>query len=77
MRAVFPYSFLVVFIFDICTFPVFAAEAATGDGSSLLLILFLGFFALIVVFQLIPAVLLFGGMIRGLLSQEKKRKKMT
>jgi len=47
-----------------------AAPAADGQGGSLLLTLFIGFFALIVVFQLVPAVLLFIGIIKGLFSRE-------
>lgn len=51
----------------------FAAAAETGDqGGSLLLVLFIGFFALIVVFQLVPACLLFIGMLKGLFSREQK-----
>ena len=49
-----------------------AAPAAEGQGGSLLLTLFIGFFALIVVFQLVPAVLLFVGIIKGLFSREHR-----
>lgn len=35
---------------------------------SLLTVLFIGFFTLIVVFQMVPAVILFAGMIKGLFS---------
>jgi len=48
-----------------------AAPAAEGQGGSLLLTLFIGFFALIVVFQLVPAVLLFVGIVKGLFSRER------
>lgn len=48
----------------------FAATEADG-GSSLLLFLFLGFFALIIVFQLVPAVILFYGMLKGLFSRDE------
>ncbi len=47
-----------------------AASASDTQGGSLLLMLFIGFFALIVVFQLVPAVLLFVGIIKGLFSHE-------
>jgi len=67
-------SLLFLFISSVCTWPVFAADSATDGSSSLLLILFLGFFALIVVFQLVPAVLLFSGMVKGLLSGQNKEK---
>ena len=50
--------------------PSLAAAAADTQGGSLLLTLFIGFFALIVVFQLVPAVLLFVGIIKGLFSRE-------
>ncbi|MBN1957038.1 MAG: hypothetical protein JXQ81_08860 [Desulfuromonadales bacterium] len=54
---------------------VSVASAATQTGSqggSLLLTLFIGFFALIVVFQLVPACILFVGMVKGLFSREQK-----
>ena len=58
------------------TFSSSAAYAA-GNGSagegSLLLSLFIGFFALIVVFQLVPAVILFVGMVKGLVSKDSKK----
>ena len=47
----------------------FAASSAGDRAGSLLLTLFIGFFALIVVFQLVPACLLFIGMLRGLFSR--------
>lgn len=49
-----------------------AAVAPAEEGGSLLVILFVGFFALIIVLQLVPACLLFIGMIKGLLFQEPK-----
>lgn len=51
--------------------PVCAATSADDGGGSLLLTLFVGFFALIVVFQLVPACLLFVGMVKGLLTRER------
>ncbi len=52
--------------------PAFAAGSGnTGEGN-LLLSLFIGFFALIVVFQLVPAVILFVGMVKGLISKDSK-----
>lgn len=47
-----------------------SAFAAVGSGNgegSLLLSLFIGFFSLIIVFQVVPACLLFVGMVKGLL----------
>ena len=49
---------------------VAAAEPATQGGGSLLLTLFIGFFALIVVFQLVPACLLFVGILKGLFARK-------
>ena len=46
----------------------YAAPGSEGDGVSYLGYLFLGFFALIVVSQLVPACLLFYGMIKGVFS---------
>lgn len=49
----------------------FAAGGAEGQGGSLLLTLFVGFFALIVVFQLVPACLLFFGLIKSLFARQR------
>ena len=50
---------------------VVAATAAPAEqGGSMLLTLFIGFFALIVVFQLVPACLLFVGILKGLFSRK-------
>lgn len=48
------------------------AFAGTGKaaGSGLLMSAFLGFGALIIAFQFVPAVLLFGSMLKGLFSAE-------
>ncbi len=53
-----------------------ATSNATGEGN-LLLSLFIGFFALIVVFQLVPAVILFVGMVKGLVSKNDKEVKTS
>jgi len=53
------------------TSSAYAADSGAGGGS-LLLSLFIGFFALIVVFQLVPAVILFVGMAKGLVSKDSK-----
>ena len=49
----------------------YAAPGSEGDGVSLLGALFLGFFALIIVSQLVPAAILFYGMIKGVFSVGK------
>jgi len=55
------------------------ALASGGGGEkvelSFLTILFMGFGAMIIVFQLIPAIILFGGMIKGLISSAGKATK--
>jgi len=43
----------------------YAAPGSDGEGVSWLGYLFLGFFALIIVSQLVPACLLFVGMLKG------------
>jgi len=52
--------------------PAIAATGTSGQGGSLLLTLFIGFFALIVVFQLVPACLLFFGTLKGLFSKKHR-----
>ena len=51
--------------------PAFATAVPAENGGSMLLTLFLGFFALIVVFQLVPACLLFVGILKGLFSKKQ------
>lgn len=53
--------------------PAFAAGNSGAGEGSLLLSLFIGFFALIIVFQLVPATLMLIGMIRGLLGRDQKK----
>ena len=50
----------------------FAAAEAGSEGGSFLLTLFIGFFALIIVFQLVPATILFFGMLKGLFVRDHK-----
>ncbi len=52
---------------------VFAAEATGAGEGSLLSSLFIGFFALIIVFQLVPATLMLIGMLRGIFSRDEKK----
>lgn len=50
-----------------------AGSAASGAGEgSLLLALFIGFFSLIIVFQLVPAALMLVGMLRGIFGRDRK-----
>ena len=53
--------------------PALAADANAAKGSSILLILFLGFGALIVVFQFIPGMVLFFSMLKGLFTAAPKK----
>jgi len=46
----------------------YAAPGSEGEGMSYLGYLFLGFFALIIVSQLVPAAMLFYGMVKGVFS---------
>lgn len=52
-----------------------AAGTAPTSGNSLLLTLFIGFFALIVIFQLVPACLMFFGMVKGLVKHKTEQEK--
>jgi len=74
MKGTFFRSLLFLFLTGMCASVTFAADTASKGSSSLLLTLFLGFFALIVVFQLVPATLLFCGMVKGLFSRQKEEK---
>ena len=47
----------------------FAASGAADDGSGLFVWIFLGFFALIIVGQLVPAIMLITGMVKGMASK--------
>ena len=49
-----------------------AGQAGAGEGS-MLLSMFIGFFALIVVFQLVPAVIMLVGMLKGLFGRDQKQ----
>lgn len=51
-----------------------AAAAEEGGGTSLLGYLFLGFFALVIVSQLVPAGILFFGMVKSLFSARQDKK---
>ncbi len=53
--------------------PVLAAEGHNGKGTGILLVLFLGFAALIIVFQFIPGLVLFASMLRGLFTSAPKK----
>jgi hypothetical protein len=50
----------------------YAATGMNGEGAGILTYFFIGFFALIIVSQLVPAMILFFGMVKGLLSRPEK-----
>lgn len=64
---------------SITTSSALAAAAPGEDGSPLLIILFMGFFALIIVMQLVPACLMFVSLLKGLFSAKtpEKEKNLT
>jgi len=57
--------------------PALAANGSEVKGISILLILFLGFAALIIVFQFIPGLVLFVSMLKGLFTQSQKKSEET
>jgi hypothetical protein len=63
--------FICLWLMDIR--PLWAADAGRGDNSDLFVWIFLGFCALIVVAQLIPAIMVLFGFVRGV----KKEKAET
>lgn len=50
----------------------FAAAETQGEGMGILAYMFIGFFALVIVSQLVPAMLLFVGMVKGLFTRSEK-----
>lgn len=62
-------TLIALFTFSSTAFA--AGSTGAGEGS-LLLSLFIGFFALIVVFQLVPATIMLIGMLRGLFGRDRK-----
>lgn len=51
---------------------VYAASGVQGEDAGILAYFFVGFFALIIVTQLVPAMILFFGMVKGLFSSSEK-----
>lgn len=64
MKNILRNSLVALFTFSSAAF---AANGVTDSQGGLLLSLFIGFFALILVFQIVPAFLLCVGMVKGLL----------
>lgn len=63
----------IIAILGITTSLALAGEGGEAMGSSLFVILFLGFGALIVVCQLIPGLMLFCSMMKGLFGKAAKK----
>jgi hypothetical protein len=59
----------VIFVTLASVAPALAANGSEAKGSVFMLILFLGFAALIVVFQFIPGLILFASMLKGLFTR--------
>lgn len=57
------------------TAPAFAAAGNRADHSGIFVWIFLGFCALIVVAQLVPALLLLAGMIKGVVTKGEAEEK--
>lgn len=55
----------------------YASSSSTGSEGGLLVSLFLGFFALIIIFQLVPATLMMIGVLRGLFGRDRKEVKAS
>jgi hypothetical protein len=51
----------------------FAASGAGEEGSGIFVWIFLGFFAVIVVGQLIPAVMLITGLVKGIIAKAETK----
>ena len=67
--------YVAMFCFGLFIPSAFAESSQADTGSSLLLSLFIGFFALIVVFQLVPACLMLIGMLKGISIRQKTMEK--
>lgn len=51
---------------------VYAAAGSQSEGTGILTYFFIGFFALVIVSQLIPALIMFVGLVRGLFARPEK-----
>lgn len=72
-----PILFATLITSAILTTSAFAAQSGPAGNSNFLLALFLGFFALIIVFQLVPATLMLVGILRGLFGRDQKTAKVS
>ncbi len=67
-------TLIALFTFSSSAFA--AGTTGAGEGS-LLVALFLGFFAVIIVFQLVPAALMLVGILRGLFGRDRQAIKLN
>ena len=51
----------------------FAASGATDEGNGIFVWIFLGFFAVIVVGQIVPAIMLMTGLVKGILAKTETK----
>lgn len=58
--------FASMYLFFVCASPSFAAGSTKVYNSGILVLAFLGFCALVVVIQLIPAIITLAGMLKGM-----------
>lgn len=64
---------LAILIGIIAPATVFAAEKASAGNDGIFVWIFLGFFAVIVVGQLVPAVMLIMGLVKGITAKSKEK----
>jgi hypothetical protein len=63
---------LIVLMVMSTTSVAYAATSAQSEGAGVLTYFFIGFFALIIVSQLVPTMILFFGMVKGLFTSAEK-----
>lgn len=66
-------SLTVLSLLIACTQALASGNGGSGEGLGLLAILFIGFGVIVIVFQAIPAILLFTGMIKGLFTSAGRK----
>ncbi|MDO3377778.1 hypothetical protein [Geoalkalibacter halelectricus] len=60
-----------------CATSAFAAAGGEGEGASLIIKIFFGFFALIVATQLIPGLILLGSLLKSLFGKSAREAEMS
>ncbi|RLB71604.1 MAG: hypothetical protein DRH07_06270 [Deltaproteobacteria bacterium] len=54
-----------------------AADGGSGGGISLIGWIFIGFMAVVITFQFMPSLMMFGGMMMSIFGKEKNRKRVV